>query len=242
MAQKTITVEGIGEVLLQRLKGTKHMRMSVRADGTVRVGMPVWMPYKAAEAFIRSQHDWLEKNRTEPASTLITPDMPIGKLHRVVFYESETATRTTTRIVGTEARVTHPVGMIYKDASVQKAAERVASKSLKLEAQRLLPPRLADLAAKHGFTYRSVAVKRLQTRWGSCSSRQEIILNTHLMQLPWHLIDYVIMHELNHTRIMRHGEPFWSALEAYVPSLSAVRKEMRNYSPSVIPNQNAANQ
>jgi hypothetical protein len=233
MSQKTIDIVGVGNVLLQKRKGTKHIRMSVRADGTVRVGMPTWMPYKAAVAFVQTQTDWLAKHRPAEKSHVLLPDMAIGKAHRLTFYESADATRTTTRIVGDEARVTHPLGMLYKDPSVQKAAERVVIRALTAQAERLLPDRLAKLATEHGFVYRSVSVKRLRTRWGSCDNHANIVLNCHLMQLPWDLIDYVLLHELNHTRIMRHGEPFWTELAKYVPNLAHKRKQMRSHTPGV---------
>jgi predicted metal-dependent hydrolase len=233
MAQKQIDLDGIGPVLFQRRKGTRTLKLSVRADGKLRVGMPPWMPYKVATTFVYAQQDWIAKH-APPKGELLTPDMAIGKTHRLVFSESETATRPSGRIVGTEVRVTHPQGLLYKDEQVQKTAERVAVKALTKQAERLLPQRLQKLAERHGFTYTSVEIRKLRSRWGSCNSRQEIILNCYLLQLPWHLIDYVLLHELVHTRIMRHGEPFWTELSQYVPDLDIVRKDMRRHSPTVL--------
>jgi len=51
------------------------------------------------------------------------------------------------------------------------------------------------------------------------------------MQLPWHLIDYVLLHELTHTKVMRHGAPFWKELERHVPRARALRKEIGSYHP-----------
>lgn len=232
MAQKRLEVAGIGEVILQRRKGTKHIRLSIRYDGTVRVGMPPWMPYKTALAFVQTQQAWIRKHRatTEQTQTLLTPGAAIGKAHHLVFQESA-ATRVTTRLVDSEVRVTHPEGLLYKDGVVQRAAERAATKALMQQANQLLPQRLAQLARQHGFSYHSVDIRRLRTRWGSCTNHQDIVLNCYLVQLPWELIDYVLLHELLHTVIMRHGEPFWSVLAEHVPNLPAVRASMRTYTP-----------
>jgi predicted metal-dependent hydrolase len=115
------------------------------------------------------------------------------------------------------------------DASVQAAARKASIRALRSEATLLLPPRLAELAQRHGFSYGEVSVKPLKTRWGSCDQAGNITLNIFLMQLPWHLIDYVLLHELTHTRIMRHGPPFWEAMEHLLPNVTAIRKEMREH-------------
>jgi len=49
----------------------------------------------------------------------------------------------------------------------------------------LLPQRLQAFATQTGFSYRSVSVKQLKSRWGSCNTEKEITLNLFLMQLPW---------------------------------------------------------
>jgi hypothetical protein len=51
------------------------------------------------------------------------------------------------------------------------------------------------------------------------------------MQLPWQLIDYVLLHELTHTTILRHGPDFWRALEAVLPNARVLKKAMREYQP-----------
>ena len=55
------------------------------------------------------------------------------------------------------------------------------------------------------------------------------------MQLPWHLIDYVLMHELVHTEIMQHGPVFWARLEAHMPNARNLRKEINTYQPVLAP-------
>ena len=233
MALTEVEVTGIGTVTVARRKGTRHLRLSIKPNGKVTVSVPLGVSDRRAASFINSQKDWIAKHRPAEQKPL-QPDMPVGKFHRLVFSESPTGSRVTTRIVGSEIRVIHPVGFLYGDKTVQAAAIKAIERVLRKEAQQVLPDRLQTLAAKHGFVYATVAIKRLHTRWGSCSSRQDIVLNSMLMQLPWHLIDYVLLHELLHTQMMRHGAPFWEALARHVPNLPTVRKEMKQYSPTVV--------
>ena len=84
-------------------------------------------------------------------------------------------------------------------------------------AVRKLVRRLKALADEHGFTYTRVTVRAQRTRWGSCSEQNNLSLNVKLARLPDELIDYVLLHELVHTRIRSHGPSFWNELEKYVP-------------------------
>jgi len=97
----------------------------------------------------------------------------------------------------------------------------------------LLPQRLDQLAAQNGLNYSSVAIRQLKSRWGSCSSAKHITLNLFLMQLPWHLIDYVLLHELTHTKVLRHGPPFWEELEKHAPGARKLRREISAYQPII---------
>ena len=84
--------------------------------------------------------------------------------------------------------------------------------ALRHEAKRYLPIRLAALARQHGFHYNGVTIKDTSSRWGSCSNRKHINLSLLLMTLPWHLIDYVLLHELCHTVELNHSDRFWALM------------------------------
>jgi predicted metal-dependent hydrolase len=85
--------------------------------------------------------------------------------------------------------------------------------ALRLQAKRELPPRLAELAAKYGFTYHRVTIKHNSSNWGSCSTRGNINLNLNIVRLPQILQDYILLHELCHLHHPNHGEEFHILLE-----------------------------
>jgi len=97
------------------------------------------------------------------------------------------------------------------------------------EAQRLLTARLAYLAEKHGFTYNRVSVRNQKTRWGSCSFHNNINLNMQLVRLPDDLIDYVLLHELAHTKIKNHSKSFWTLVDRLTGNSKAKRARLREY-------------
>jgi predicted metal-dependent hydrolase len=97
------------------------------------------------------------------------------------------------------------------------------------QARELLTARLKQLAEKHGFTYNRVSLRNQQTRWGSCSRKNNISLNYKLVVLPEELVDYVLLHELAHTRFHDHSKQFWAELDKYVGNGKLLAKKLRNY-------------
>lgn len=229
MATKQVEIPDIGTVTLHKRRGNRSLRLSVGAGGEIRVSMPYWLPYKVGEQFARGKADWLAEHRS-PQPAGLRHGQSIGKAHRLYFYPAE-STKVTTRLKQGEIGVHHPAHLPAHHSEVQKAARTASIRALRREAEQLLPIRLRQLAAQTDFTFNSVEVKQLKSRWGSCSSKQEITLNLFLMQLPWHLIDYVLLHELTHTKVMRHGAPFWKELERHTPLAKTLRKEIANYHP-----------
>jgi len=229
MPFKEVDVPSVGSVRLYKRKGAKHIRISIASNGEIRVTLPTWAPYRMGYEFAISKADWI--NTRKPVPSTLSHKGQIGKAHRLYFADSPDSDKIRTRIKGQGVWVYVPAGIDRNSLEVQKAAAKAAAKVLTLEAELLLVPRLKVLALEHGFTYRSVMVKRLRGRWGSCNQHTDIVLNCFLMQLPWHLIDYVLLHELLHTQIMAHGAPFWRELEKFVPELSEKRKEIKRYHP-----------
>jgi len=99
-------------------------------------------------------------------------------------------------------------------------------------AKEFLEGRIKELADNFGFVYNKVTIRNQKTRWGSCSGKNNINLNMQLMNIPNHLIDYVILHELVHTKVKNHSPLFWSSLDIYVGKAKAIDKELKKYSLS----------
>ena len=106
--------------------------------------------------------------------------------------------------------------------------------ALRRNAKIILPPRLYMLSMQHNLPYKSVKINSSSGRWGSCSAQGNINLSYYLVLLPKHLIDYVLLHELAHTREMNHGKRFWALLDRMTDGRAqALRTELRKYKTEI---------
>ncbi|HOT14526.1 MAG TPA: SprT family zinc-dependent metalloprotease [Bacteroidales bacterium] len=102
-------------------------------------------------------------------------------------------------------------------------------KIIRKEAKQYLPDRLKQLSALHNIPFHSVKINNARTRWGSCSSNNQINLTLKLMLLPAHLIDYVLLHELAHVVHKNHSPKFWAFLSSLTDDILQKRNELKKY-------------
>ena len=96
-------------------------------------------------------------------------------------------------------------------------------------ARKVLCRRIGELAQLHNFVYNRISIRKQKTRWGSCSSKDNINLNMNLLHLPSELMDYVLLHELVHTKVKNHGKDFWDELETVVPNARIIDRKLKEY-------------
>ena len=105
---------------------------------------------------------------------------------------------------------------------------------LRAEAKAYLPKRVEQLATACGLKYGRVTIRATRSKWGSCTWQNNISLSLYLMLLPRHLIDYVIIHELCHTRHHNHSEAFHTLVDSLVGGREKeLRRELRRYTINV---------
>jgi predicted metal-dependent hydrolase len=103
------------------------------------------------------------------------------------------------------------------------------------KAKNIIMDRYQYLVMAHNFDFGlKVTFRRQRTRWGSCSAKNNISLNLKLARLPESLIDYVILHELAHTKIRSHKQPFWTELSKYIQNPKKSDKQLRGYTLSML--------
>ena len=219
-----------GAISLRRNKLSRNIRLRLDARGEISITMPRRAPVLLAKQLLEDSRASIRKSLAKirlDKPTYQHGDM-VGKVHRLRI-EQDDDIGYSHRIDRNELVVFTPVASAPD--MVQRTIHAGIAKALRVQAKSYLPRRLKTLANQHGFHYGKIRYSSAGTRWGSCSSEGTISLNIWLMQLPFELIDYVILHELCHTQHMDHSERFWGLLEKFAPNYKDLRKQLRGYQP-----------
>ncbi|WP_370679894.1 M48 family metallopeptidase [Comamonas sp. GB3 AK4-5] len=96
-------------------------------------------------------------------------------------------------------------------------------------ARGLFTERLQHYAPQLGVQWRSLRLSNARTRWGSAKSDGSIMLNWRLLHCRLAVLDYVVVHELSHLRVMDHSPRFWAVVAEASPGYAALRAELREH-------------
>jgi len=118
------------------------------------------------------------------------------------------------------------VGAVDRPGVVKAALHRW----LALKAHEHLTPWLSRLAKEHQFSVTKIRIKSQKTCWGSCSSKRAVNLNLRLLFLEPDVVQYVLLHELAHTRELNHSNRFWAHVQAVEPRFRQLRADLRHAS------------
>ncbi|QTI96585.1 MAG: M48 family metallopeptidase [Candidatus Nanogingivalaceae bacterium] len=229
----SIVDKEFGEIKIRKNKLARSVKLSVGVDGSLRVSIPYYSPEFAVRRLVNGNRDEIRKMlATHNAKNSYQDGDLIGKTH-ALFLRKFSGEEIKISNEGNQILVQIPQELAFENPLVQSEIRKTVSKILRKQAKAYLPRRIDFLAEKYGFSFEKLRFSHTGTRWGSCSSSGTISLNIALMNLPHHLIDYVIIHELCHTRQMNHSFKFWQEVEKYCPDYKKYVQEIKQFSPSI---------
>jgi predicted metal-dependent hydrolase len=204
--ENIVNYREIGKVRYVKNSRAKHLSIRINQQGEIRVTVPGRLPMNRAEAFLISRRPWIQ--------------VKLDEISRASGQYRLPAVGDVVNIRGKELEITLRAN--------EQTGEEALWRILLQEARLYLPERVDFLADQYGLRYTGLKIRRMKSRWGSCTAKNSINLNSWLMMLPEALSDYIILHELVHTIHRNHSQPFWETLDQYTHGKSKeLRKELR---------------
>jgi predicted metal-dependent hydrolase len=191
----------------------KTISLIVEKDGTLTIRAPLRMAEARIHDFMETHADWIVKHQAKARAA-----RPF--LHR---YESGEeflflGQPYPLRIVSHQRSKLDFNGREFTLAiSALPKAKEAFSAWYKEQARSLLTVRVAAQAQVHGFKYKRIRISSARTRWGSCSTTGTLSFTYRLIMAPQEVVDYVVLHELIHTKVKNHSRNFWNNVARLMP-------------------------
>lgn len=195
----------------------RHAKLQIRPYGGLEVVIPPRFPRAQIPALVAQHADWARRqidrqSRLRDAIRLPRQlQLAYDGSTTPVEYAAEPLSRTGDLFAELAPET------IVVDSHEPNDRIRELRDWIRQRARELLPPSLAELSRRTGLEYARVSIRSQKTRWGSCSSRGQISLNDQLLFLPADTVEYLMIHELCHTRQLDHSKRFWRLVQTHCP-------------------------
>ena len=220
----------------------KTVALYVHPDKRVEIRMPLLFSVDEIEPFLIKHSRWLfnrldlqEKKPVEPKK-FVSGELHyfLGKQYplEVVASDKNSVVFDNEKIV-IRQRVNKSTSQqvnLSKSVSASKSVSDLLDRWYLEQAKRVfreISIPLVESMKKYNVAPKSFAIKKMKTRWGSCSSKGNINLNLHLIKLPEQCIKEVILHELCHLVHFNHSKDFYALMTAEMPDWKVWKKEIK---------------
>ncbi len=207
-------------------KDIKHARIKVTEDGQVRVLVPYSFTEDDISALLSKKSKWIAKQQaffSQKSRIELARNQLLLFGNRYSYFYDDTYRR---KIIIDHGFKTIRAKTDLLDPVIQK-------QWYKREAKKYLVARTKELAERLHFKYKAIYIRDQRTKLGNCSEDRNISLNWRLIKAPTLVSDYIIMHELVHTKIMNHSGKFWTLLKSLYPDYKDAMNWLEKYGNSL---------
>jgi len=212
-------------------KPRKRLRISVHPDKTVSVVAPVGKSLEEVLEVVRKRTPWILKQLQyfERFHPLPLPKRFVaGETHyylgRQYRLKIQEGSQEDVKLKGSFFWVTS------REKGDSGRVERLLRRWYREHARSLFERRLAECFEESrvllGKPLPALRLRRMKRRWGSCSRKGEVLLNTELIKAPLRCVDYVIIHELCHLKYPNHSKGFYRLLSNLMPDWKRWKKRL----------------
>ena len=219
-----------GKVTVRKSSRSHTMKATVAPNGVLRLSVPSYAPIFMVKRMIASSRSELRALMDTRPQVVISDGQSIGKSHSMSV---RTGHARSIRTNGLQLIITLAPQDDVLDPSLIEEVRSKCISLLRKEAKAHLPKRIKYISEQFGFNYSSLRFTHSSSRWGSCNSKKAISLNIALMNIPFELIDYVLIHELVHTVHLNHSKEFWAHVSSVDPDYQQHKKLLKTFNPHI---------
>jgi predicted metal-dependent hydrolase len=210
------------------------MNISVKPFIGVRITIPERVSFYEGEKLAHEKIKWIEEHVNkmrgyEYANAIYDENSKFQTRNHQLELKASKNNKISARVRNGLIMIKYPLGKDFKSFEIQKVIRKGIENAYREEAKEYLPKRLNDLSDKFGLPFNELFIKNIKSRWGSCSGKNNINLSIHLMRLPDHLIDYILLHELAHTKVKNHSKKYWNFLDTLTGDAKKLDKELKKF-------------
>lgn len=206
----------------------RSLELRVLPDG-IRLFAPSAFPLRQADAYVADHIGWIREAQArlnayadrERSRFPMTEGMCVPIEGSQYVLRLAKAAKTSARLEGDELILSAP------DLAPDAVADALRAFLIDLAHERI-NERLEHYIPLIGRSPNRVAIREQRTKWGSCSSQNNLNFNWKLIMAPCEALDYVVIHELCHLYEFNHSAQFWRRVERYQPDYAVWRDFLRS--------------
>ncbi|MCS7000604.1 MAG: SprT family zinc-dependent metalloprotease [Bacteroidota bacterium] len=209
-------------IWIERQQLVRRVWIRVEPDGQVVVTAPPWYGERLLWRLVERHREWIERQRRcyRAMDRII-----IGR--EELLYRGHVYRFVLRRGLGSEVLIYPRLRIIASGANLLSSP--IQRQWYINEATRLVGRRLRQLAERYGFRFTDFAIREYASAWGYCTSDGTITFDWRIVKVPRFVMDYLLLHELVHTKIPHHGPRFWQQVERLCPAYHKAVHWLRTY-------------
>jgi len=195
----------------------RYARLLIKPYGGLEVVIPPRFPRDEIPFLVARHADWAQLQLDK--QTRLRQSIRLPQHLSLAFDNSSTPVRYTNEPLAFNYDLfgeLSPQHIVIEGSSQQEQIGELRA-WIRRRARDLFPPLLRQVSRQTGLEFKRVTIRSQKTRWGSCSSRGHISLNDQLLFLPAQTVEYLMIHELCHTRHLNHSREYWRLVESRCP-------------------------
>jgi len=208
----------------------KRLLLKITPFGDIEVVVPKRFNKRLVPEFVATHRDWIEKNLAKLAQRHVNnPDSYAAIPTEIALRAIDITVNVRHSNCATESpalHFDHTTNTLQLHAADHEIAGRLLQRWLNGIAKDILVPWLQGVSKELGLPFNKATVRLQRSRWGSCSVLRHINLNHNLLFVPPHLVRYLLIHELCHTRHMDHSASYWQLVASIEPHYRHLERDL----------------